>query len=127
MEAIGYIMFGGAILGGATQGVLDAYKGISDACNNLDQATNDYQSTKEAWKSVFQDGITNETDVTTLNQNLNTEYANYKTALKAQVDSFKKKQFIINIFNGLFIFVIILTLLFKYFKIYDKIWNLFTN
>lgn len=125
LAVIGGLMMAGAVLGGATSATISATKGINDACGELDKANQTYNDTKEGWRKALGNLGKAQSELNDLNIKLQNEYYNYKIALNTQMDLFRQRQQYINIFIGVFIFVIVLVLLLKYFKIFNKIWDLF--
>ena len=125
MEVLGIGMLIGPLLAGSVGAGLNATNGINDACNSLKSAQDNYNSTKDKWTKALL-GVETATDKLELNiEQLNSNYQGYKTALRDQVKAYKVKHFTQQIFIALFIFIIILTLAFKYFDIYGQIFRLF--
>ena len=126
-EIIGGLMMLGAVLGGATSSVISSTNGINNACNELDNANNTYNSTKEQWSSVIEEEYANVQITEKLNKDLNSQYSTYKSALQSQIKLHKSRKLQMDIFAGVFIVVLILILLLKYFKVYKLIWSFFVK
>ena len=114
-------MIGGPLLAGGITAGIQATKGIDDACSNLETAKKNYNITKNKWGKVI--NTLNSDFEYTKNEayELKDNFNKYKAQLKLTVDSFKNKQLMIDIFFAIFIFCLILTLLFKYFKVFENI------
>jgi len=124
---VGLIMMGGMVLSGFTSSVISATKGIGDACNTLSTVTNNYQQTKTAWNTALAATGGLKQEAKKQAQELVTAYSGYKDALKKQKELFQAKQMVTDIWIGIFVLVLLLNLLFKYFNIYGLIYNIIMN
>lgn len=115
------------ILSGFTSSVISSQKGISDACNTLSTATNNYQQKKTAWASALTKISTDLQAAEDAAKDFTNEYNGYKDALKTQKELFQAKQTMTDIWIGVFVLVLLLNLLFKYFNIYGLIYNIIMN
>ena len=118
-------MLGGPIIAGGIQAGQQASQ-LNDACSNLEHATTKYNTTKEKWGNLVSDI---EIDFNTISSKqtsfatqLNSDYNLYSEQLKAYKDIFKKQQWEKEILFAIFIFCIIISLLFKYFKVFPTLW-----
>jgi hypothetical protein len=120
------MMLGPVLAGGVTAG-LQATKGIDDACSQLTTAQNQYSSTKSKWRKVLQKYQNLENNQKDYATQLNRDFNEYKEQMILAINSFKKKQFMLDVFFAIFIFCLLMILLFKYFKIFENIKKLILN
>ncbi len=121
------IMMGGMVLSGFTGSVISSQKGITDACNTLSDVTNNYQKTKNAWNTALNATGGLKEEAKQQAQDLVNAYGGYKDALKQQKELFQAKQTMTDIWIGIFVLVLLLNLLFKYFNIYGLIYDIIMN
>ena len=119
------LMLGGPIIAGGIQAGQQAGQ-LNDACSDLEDATNKYNATKDEWGNLvsdielnFQKMLSRDADFAT---QLNNEYQLYSEKLTAYKNVFKQQQWEKDILFAIFIFCIIITLLFKYFKVFPTLW-----
>ena len=124
---LGLIMMGGMVLSGFTSSVISSTKGIDDACNTLSTVTNNYQQTKKAWNTALTAAGGLKEEAKQQAQELVNAYSGYKDALKKQKELFQAKQTMTDIWIGVFVLVLLLNLLFKYFNIYGLIYDIIMN
>ena len=122
---LGVAMIAGPLLAGGVQAGQQATE-LNNACSGLEDATTKYNTTKAKWGNLVSN-IENEYDQIYAFQQeygkqLNSEYQLYSEKLKAYKDIFKKQQWEKEILFAIFIFCIIITLLFKYFKVFPTLW-----
>lgn len=120
------MMLGPVLAGGVTAG-LQATKEIDDACSQLTTAQNQYSSTKSKWQKVLQSYHNLISNQENYAKQLNRDFNAYKTQMILAINSFKKKQFMLDVFFAIFIFCLLMVLLFKYFKIFENLKKLIFN
>jgi len=115
-------MIFGPIAAGGVQAGFDA-DNIKNACNSLDQARKNLQQTKDEISKFTKDFQKLQVDQVGLTEKLRQNFADYSSKLKIYKDLFRQQQNSKDIVFAIFIFCLILTLLFKYFKIIPSIYN----
>lgn len=119
------LMFGGPLIAGAFQAGQQATE-LNNTCSGLEDATTKYNTTKEKWGNLVSDieidFDTISSDQISFAKKMNSEYQLYSEQLKAYKDIFKKQQWEKEILFAIFIFCIIISLLFKYFKVFPTLW-----
>lgn len=125
--SLGMMMMGGMVFGGLMSSAMSANSGITEACNQLKQAEEEYAKTKKDWNQALTNLESVRSSLKEYNIQLNNKYSNYKSNTKNLVSKFKLKQTYTNIFIGLIVFVLLFSLVLKYFHIYSSIWNFFTK
>ena len=113
----------GPIAAGGVQSGFDA-DNIKNACNSLDQARKNLQQTKDEIRKFTKDFKKLQVDQAGLTAKLRQNFADYSSKLKIYKDLFRQQQNKKDIMFAIFIFCLILTLLFKYFKIIPSIYNM---
>lgn len=123
-EAMGVAMMAGAMASAASSGLENSVNNVEAACKARNDANNKYNDMTKKWANILNGEEANETQAegfaTDLEQQTRLTYAATQ-ALKATYDH---QKFVKVIQMCLFIFILILVLLLKYFKIPQKIWNL---
>ena len=122
---LGIAMIAGPLIAGAFQAGQQATE-LNNNCSDLEDATTKYNTTKEKWGNLVSDI---EIDFDTISseqisfaKKMNSEYQLYSEKLTAYKETFKKQQWEKEILFAIFIFCIIITLLFKYFKVFPTLW-----
>lgn len=116
-------MFLGPIAAGGVQAGFDA-NNIKEACDSLQQAKKNLQNTKDTIKKFTKDYVELRKEQTALAQELRENFSSYSNKLKIYKNLFRQQQNSKDIIFAIFIFCLILTLLFKYFKIIPSIYNM---
>jgi len=125
MEVLGASMLGGMGIGATGSAIKDSTKGVGDACKNLKSADANAKSTRDKWTNIARSQGELNAKIVNYQHEMATQTSILQDAIKTYHDIFKKKQFVMDISISIFIFCIILILLFKYFKIINKIRSLF--
>lgn len=124
----GVVMMGGAAAGAIGGGIENnSNSKVAQACDEYNEANETYQSYLEEWSNVINNLQAAEVFNTEITQNLVVQASGYQERLQSLKDAFKTRQNATIIGLLLFIFIIILTLLFSYFKIIPRIWKLLTK
>ena len=122
---LGIAMIAGPLIAGAFQAGQQATE-LNNNCSDLEDATTKYNTTKEKWGNLVSDieidfdRISNKQ--ISFAKKMNSEYQLYSEKLTAYKETFKKQQWEKEILFAIFIFCIIITLLFKYFKVFPTLW-----
>jgi len=116
-------MIFGPIAAGGVQAGFDA-DNIKNACNSLDQARKNLQQTKDEISKFTKDFQKLQVNQAGLTAKLRHNFADYSSKLKIYKDLFRQQQNSKDIMFATFIFCLVLTLLFKYFKIIPSIYNM---
>tara|TARA_B100001093_G_C26051757_1_gene686622 strand:- start:29 stop:415 length:387 start_codon:yes stop_codon:yes gene_type:complete len=123
----GILMMGGMVAGAVTNTLNNSFAGVEDACSALDQANKHLSQMEDSWSGILES---------------QEEIAeNFQMFIDAQVDhgqamagttEILKNQFKVTTTANIIgfcvaLFSVILGLLFKYFRIFPRIWNLITG
>lgn len=124
MAAMGSAMMAGAIASAASSSLANSTTNVEAACKARNDANKKYDDMTKKWANLLNGEEANETQAeefaNDLEQQTRLTYAGTQ-ALKA---TYNQQKFAKVIQLCLFIFILILVLLLKYFKIPQKIWNL---
>jgi len=117
-------MFGGMFLGAGIGAAKSSTSGITNACSQLDAAQEKYTKAKDTWNKIdFEEDKLDQEIKANLND-LQTSFTGYKSALNDTIQTIKQNQFKKDIILVCFIVGIFITLMIKYFKIFQKIGEL---
>ena len=116
-------MIGGPIAAGGVQAGFDA-DNINKTCSELEDAKKNYNQVKSKIKNFTKNAASLEEKQDIIAKQLAASYAQYKGKLKVYKELFKTQQLSKDIMFAIFIFCLIVTLLFKYFKVIPNIYNL---
>jgi type II secretory pathway component PulF len=123
--SFGLFMMGGMIagaIGGAIKN--NSSENIDDACSAFNKANQELEKTLKHWEKITKDEALLEASAAELGETL-TKNADFYNEKKNQIhDAFREQEIITMATIGVFIFIIIIALLIKYFNIYENIWNL---
>lgn len=100
---------------------------ISDTCQAFEDSRNQFNKTKSDWQKI----LSNQQDIkqkalefrTTLVQNIN----DYQARQKELVENYKIQEVIVISTIAIFIFMVIVLFLLRYFNVYGNIWDLIVN
>ena len=123
----GILMIGGMIAGAATNTLNNSFAGVEDACSALDEANEQLSQMEDSWNSIIEDADNVELGF----QNFIDAQVNHGQAV-AGTTEILKNQFKVTTTANIIgfcvaLFSVILGLLFKYFRIFPRIWNLITG
>lgn len=118
------IMFGGMFLGAAIGAAKSSTTGISNACSQLEAADQKYSKAKDTWNQINFDEDQLDQQIKDNLNDLQTSFTGYESALNDTILTIKQNQFKKDMVIVAFITGIFITLMIKYFKIYQKIGGL---
>ena len=123
----GILMMGGMVAGAATNTLNNSFGGVEDACSALDEANKQLSQMEDTWNSIIQ----SEEEVELGFRNFIDAQVNHGQAI-AGTTEILKNQFKVTTTANIIgfcvaLFCVILGLLFKYFRIFPRIWNLITG
>ena len=125
---LGTILFGSMVAGGVASAFSSNSAGaINTACNNWDKYEAQYKKTLNNWNNIIKNEFQNSYDARQLGISLALQTIEYKNALSNLKDKYKHQETSYIIGLGIFIFVVLLSLLFKYFNVIPSIWNYITK
>ncbi len=124
-EFLGPIMLGGMVLGGVGSSIVDATKGVGDACSALQDARDKLKKEQDAWNKIIGDVNVDSAALKTSQQNMVTITSELKLATANYHRIFKNKQQIIDAGIVVFILGIILILIMKRIDLWGKILAIF--
>lgn len=124
----GGLMFGSMIAGGIA-GAFSANSAgnINNACESWDKASDKFNDALKTWKSIAEDGFSNEEASKELGQALALNSVEYKTALTTLKDKYREQETSYIIAMCIFVFVVLTCFLFKYFNVINLVWNYITD
>ncbi len=125
---LGTILFGSMVAGGVASAFnSNSASAIRTSCDNWDQYEQQYKETLNGWNTVINKEYQNITAARNLGISLSFQAIQYKNALNNLKDKYKQQETSYIIGLAIFIFVVILSLLFKYFNVIPSIWNYITK
>lgn len=125
---LGAILFGSMVAGGVASAFSsNSASAISTACDNWDQYEKQYKETLSNWNDIIKGEYTNKTAARDLGISLSLQAIKYKNALSNLKDKYKQQETSYIIGLAIFIFVVLISLLFKYFNVIPSIWNYITK
>lgn len=124
----GIILFGSMVAGGIGSAFNSNSAGaIKNACDNWSQSEEQYKKTLKKWQDIIKDQSLLLTEAKQLGQDLVLSSITYKNSLKNLKDKYRKQEASYIIGLAIFIFIILLALLFKYFNVIPSIWKYITK
>ena len=125
---LGTILFGSMIAGGVASAFnSNSASAISDACDNWDQYEKQYKKTLNDWNTIIKNEYVNISGARDLGISLSLQAIKYKSSLNNLKDKYKQQETSYIVGLGIFIFIVLLSLLFKYFNVITSIWNYITK
>ena len=116
------------VAGGVTSALINNSSGeIENSCKNYNDAIKNFQQETKQWTGLVQRANKDAQKVKDANGTLASNISDYKIQLNYLRDHFRKK-FNINLIGlSIFVFIMMLSLLLKYFKVIPNIWNFIVN
>ena len=125
MPIFAALMIGGMALGLAGQAVLDSTKNVTDTCNQISSAKELQSETEAQYNKLFKNGFKIQSDIINYTNAVGTQKGVYETMTYASKEFAKIDRNSKIIGLCIFLFVLIIALLFKYFNVFGLIWGLF--
>ena len=120
-------MMAGMIAGGISQSIDDSYANVVDTCNALNNANEQLDKLKADWQHVFLKEAQAEVNLKNFMQGLENQVSQIGVTTLMMKETFKQKKLSVLIALSVSTFVIVLFLLLKYFKVFDKMWDFVMN
>lgn len=127
MALFGSAMIAGVIAGGISQSIDDSYANVVDTCNALNNANEQLDKLKNDWQKVFTEETKAEESLEYFMQGLENQVSQIGVTTLMMKETFKQKKLSVLIALSVSTFVIVLFLLLKYFKVFDKMWDFVMN
>lgn len=127
MALFGSAMIAGMIAGGISQSIDDSYANVVDTCNALNNANEQLDKLKNDWQKVFTEETKAEESLEYFMQGLENQVSQIGVTTLMMKETFKQKKLSVLIALSVSTFVIVLFLLLKYFKVFDKMWDFVMN
>lgn len=121
-------LFALMVAGGVTSALINNSSGeIENSCKNYNDAIKNYQEETKKWTGRVQQAGRDIQKIKDANSTLASNISDYKIQLNYLRNHFRQK-FNINLIGlSIFVFIMILSLLIKYFKVIPNIWNFIVN
>jgi hypothetical protein len=123
----GAAMMAGMIAGGVSQSIDDSYANVVDTCNAINNANEQLDKLKNDWQKVFTEETKAEESLEYFMQGLENQVSQIGVTTLMMKETFKQKKLSVLIALSVSTFVIVLFLLLKYFKVFDKMWDFVMN
>lgn len=123
----GAAMMAGMIAGGVSQSIDDSYANVVDTCNALNNANEQLDKLKTDWQKVFSKEEKETVNLENFMQGLENQVSQIGVTTLMMKETFKQKKLSVLIALSVSTFVIVLFLLLKYFKVFDKMWDFVMN
>jgi predicted PurR-regulated permease PerM len=127
MAFFGAAMMAGMIAGGISQSIDDSYANVVDTCNALNNANEQLDKLKTDWQKVFSKEEKETVNLENFMQGLENQVSQIGVTTLMMKETFKQKKLSVLIALSISTFVIVLFLLLKYFKVFDKMWDFVMN
>lgn len=127
MAFFGAAMMAGMIAGGVSQSIDDSYANVVDTCNAINNANEQLNKLKNDWQKVFTEETKAEESLEYFMQGLENQVSQIGVTTLMMKETFKQKKLSVLIALSVSTFVIVLFLLLKYFKVFDKMWDFVMN
>lgn len=125
--ALSLLMFGSMAVGALSNTVNDSFANVEEACKALNESKEKLQQMTDNWQKTIGTEIDADLKLKNFHQDLIAQGQMTVAAAAGLKETFKLKRNAEIFSFALTIFLITLTLLFKYFKIFPRIWNYFYN
>ena len=125
MPIFAAIMLGGMAAGLAGQAALDSTKNVTDTCNQIASAKALQSKTESQYEKLLQKGAKTEAEIINYTNAVGNQKNVYETMTNASKEFAKIDRNSKIIGLCIFLFVLIISLLFKYFNVFGLIWGLF--
>ena len=125
---IGTILFGSMIAGGIGSAFnSNSAAAIKNACDSWYTTEQQYKKTLQDWQDVIKNESLLIYQAKKIGQDLVLSSVTYKNSLNNLKDKYKQQETSYIIGLAIFIFIVLLSLLFKYFNVIPSIWNYITK
>lgn len=127
MELLGPMMMIGMIAGGVSSTVNDSFSNVIDACQAKKNAQEKLDDLNKFWKSNLENFSADDAKLNEFKNGLQNSAVQTGILTVMLKKTFQKKKEAQIIGLSVFTFILILTLLLKYFKVIPNIWNYITK
>jgi hypothetical protein len=118
------LLLAGMVIGAVGGAIKDnSGAAIDNACGEFDKANKSLNDTIQKWKNIINDEKRIQVEIQKFGEALTANLHFYQAKKNDIHDAFRQQEFMTMILIGIFIFIIIITLLMKYFNVYENIWN----
>lgn len=124
---VGITMMIGGGLGALAQGTGNSTVNLEDTCKQIASANNRLNQIEKTYQDMLSSDAEQEMAINTYNEQVGSHLHNTKFLLQSLKQNFKQQELANLISLSVFIFILILSLLLKKFKVYDNIWNYFVK
>lgn len=118
-------MLGAMALGIATNTAVDTGRDIVNSCNDLNKAKDAFNDVKKKYTALINDALSTQTNIDNYKISLATHRDTMKSLTKTAKKAFQVKRTAQIVSFSVFIWVLVMSLLFKYFKIFDLVLSIF--
>lgn len=125
MPIFAALMLGGMALGLTGQAVLDSTKNVTDTCNQISSAKELQSETEAQYNKLFKGASVITSEIKAYKTAVGNQKGVYETMTYASKEFAKIDRNSKIIGLCIFLFVLIIALLFKYFNVFGLIWGLF--
>lgn len=125
MAFFGALMMIGMGAGLAGTAALDSTKNVTDTCNKISSAKQTLSDTESQYEKLFNKAATVNVEIDKYINAIGTQKTKYESMTKASKEfaTIDKNSKIVGL--SIFLFVLLLSLLLKYFNVFGLIWGLF--
>ena len=127
MPFFGALMIGGMFAGAAVNTLNDSFANVEDTCKQVTEAQTKLDDMKTKWQSIMSDEAKAEVKLKAWQDAIQTQGEAIANASVGLRETFKVKKESAILGFSVFIFITILSLLLKYFKVFHNIWDFFTK
>jgi septal ring factor EnvC (AmiA/AmiB activator) len=121
------LMVAGMVAGAAVNTLNDSFANVEDTCRQVTQANDKLTEMQDKWKSIFNDIGSAEAQLKAWQDAIETQGEAIANASIGLRETFKQKKESAILGFSVFLFITILSLLLKYFKVFHNIWDFFTK
>lgn len=127
MEAFGIIMMLGMGAGLGTNAALDSSINTQKTCDAINTAKDNQSKVESQYKILMKAVGSLDEEIQTYNNSLATHASQMKQATKYLKENFNQTQLKNIISLSVFLLVLVLGFIFKYFNVFGNLWNFFTK
>ena len=124
-EAI--LMIGGMVAGGLVNTLNDSFANVEDTCKALSSAKEELSNMTNNWKKILTTEAKATAQLESFHESITTQGQMIAATSIGLKETFKQKKEASILGFSVAIFIMILSLLFKYFNVIPNIWNLIVN
>jgi hypothetical protein len=124
-EAI--LMFGGMIAGGLVNTVNDSFANVEDTCRALNDAQQKLSDMTNKWKNILTTEAKASAQLESFHESITTQGQMIAATSVGLKETFRQKKEASILGFSIAIFIMTLSLLFKYFNVFPNIWNYIVN